>query len=101
MVLPFPILTDYAVLMAGGRTVYLTHGHIYNEQQLPPLAKGDILLCGHTHVSAIREHEHYIYLNPGSVSIPKENTPNGYILLEGDTFRFKTLAGEEYAVFEA
>lgn len=91
MVLPFPILADYAVLALSDRLVYLTHGHKYNEENLPPLAKGDILINGHTHVTARREHEDYTYLNPGSVSIPKEGTPHGYILLEDGVFSFRTL----------
>ena len=91
MVLPFPILADYAVLTVGEHLAYLTHGHKYNEENLPPLAKGDYLINGHTHVRARREHEDYVYLNPGSVSIPKENTPHGYMMLEGDEFRFASL----------
>lgn len=50
MVLDFPILADYALLYAGSRTVFATHGHHYNTACPPPLAKGDILLHGHTHV---------------------------------------------------
>ena len=96
MVLPFPILADYAVIPAKGRLVYLSHGHKYGEDNPPPFAKGDILLGGHTHVAKLAEHEGYTYLNPGSVSIPKENTPQGYILFDGETFLFKTLAGETY-----
>ena len=47
MVLDFPILADYALLYAGSRTVFATHGHHYNTACPPPLAKGDILLHGH------------------------------------------------------
>ncbi len=101
MVLPFPILADYAVLTAGERTVYLSHGHKFGKDNPPPLKAGDILLCGHTHVVAKEVCEGFVYLNPGSLSIPKENTARGYILLDGDTFRFKTLDGEEYDTFEA
>ena len=101
MVLPFPILADYAVLTAGERAVYLTHGHKYGKDNPPPLKRGDVLLCGHTHVVANEECGDFVYLNPGSLSIPKENTARGYILLDGDTFRFKTLDGEEYDVFKA
>lgn len=101
MVLPFPVLADYAVLTAADRAVYLTHGHKYGKDNPPPLKAGDILLCGHTHVVAKEITDSFIYLNPGSLSIPKEGTAQGYILLEGDTFRFKTLSGEEYDVFEA
>ena len=96
MVLPFPILADYAVIAAGERLIYLSHGHKYGEDNPPPLAKGDILLGGHTHVAKIAEKEGYTYLNPGSISIPKENTPQGYILFDGDCFLFKTLDGAIY-----
>ena len=99
MVLPFPVLADYAVWQVGERLMYLTHGHVYNEQHLPPLAKGDILLHGHTHVSKCTDHGEYLYLNPGSVSIPKEGSSRGYILLDGDTVFFKTLEGEIYKTY--
>ena len=101
MVLPFPILADYAVLTAGDRLVYLTHGHKYHPSALPPLRTGDILLTGHTHVVKKELYPTFVYLNPGSVSIPKEGTAPSYILLLGDTFIFKTLSGEEYDRFEA
>lgn len=91
MVLDFPILADYAVLDAGDRLIYLTHGHIYNEKALPPLKKGDILLCGHTHISKCEEHESFVYMNPGSVSIPKGGTKNGYMTLENGEFEWKDL----------
>ena len=94
MVLNFPVLADYALLDLGERMIYLTHGHIYNENNLPPLREGDILLHGHTHVSKCVDHGNYVYMNPGSVSIPKENTPHGYMTLENGTFLWKSLDGE-------
>ncbi|MBQ7335198.1 MAG: phosphodiesterase [Clostridia bacterium] len=96
MVLEFPILADYAILYAGGRTLYATHGHIYNEEKLPPLQNGDVLLHGHTHVPKCVEHENYICINPGSVSIPKESSPHGYLMLIDNTLTWKTLDGEIY-----
>ncbi len=93
MVLEFPILADYAVLALGGRLVFATHGHVYNSAHLPPLHPGDILLHGHTHIPACEECGTHVYLNPGSVSIPKENTPRGYMTLEDGLFQWKTLAG--------
>ena len=95
MVLEFPILADYAILTQGNHMIYATHGHKFNEKALPPLKKGDILLHGHTHVPKCVEHENYTYLNPGSVSIPKENNWHGYLILEHGTFVWKDLDGEE------
>ena len=75
MVLNFPVLADYAVLPVGQRLVYVTHGHVFNLNHLPPLAPGDILLHGHTHVPAWTNFgQGNLYLNPGSVSLPKEST---------------------------
>lgn len=95
MVLKFPILADYAILAQENHMIYATHGHRFNEKSLPPLQKGDILLHGHTHVPKCIEHENYTYLNPGSVSIPKEDSWHGYLLLEDGIFVWKDLNGEE------
>lgn len=98
MVLEFPVLADYAVLPVGRRLIYATHGHIYHVKNLPPLAPGDVLLHGHTHVPAWTEFgQGNFYLNPGSVSIPKENSPHSYMTLEENTMQWKEL--ESSAVF--
>lgn len=101
MVLEFPILADYAILTVGDHLVYATHGHNYNMKQRPPLMPGDILLHGHTHVPAWEGFgQDNLYLNPGSVSIPKEDSPHGYMTLEGKTFLWKDLDGEIYHSLE-
>ncbi len=101
MVLDFPCLTDSLWLDIEGQCIYCTHGHIYNEKKLPKLHKGDILLHGHTHVPRIIEHEKYVYLNPGSVSIPKENSVHSYMVLEHNKFIWKNLLDfKEYMEYE-
>ena len=95
------LLADYAVLPVGRRLVYATHGHVHNLKNLPPLAPGDVLLHGHTHIPAWTEFgEGNLYLNPGSVSIPKEGSAHSYMTLEGETFLWKTLEGEAYRELE-
>ena len=96
MVLSFPVLADYAIFWLDGKAVYATHGHNYNEEKLPPLADGDILLNGHTHVPKCTDHGNYTYMNPGSVSIPKENSPHSYMIYENGKFLWKDLEGEAY-----
>lgn len=93
MVLSFPVLADYCVLPIGKRLLYATHGHVYNENNMPPIIEGDILLNGHTHIPACVEHESYIYMNPGSISIPKQNSWRGYMILEDGLFQWKDLQG--------
>ena len=100
MVLPFPVLADYGFLLLGGRAVYLTHGHVINKAHPLPFAKGDILLHGHTHVPACEDCGDFMYLNPGSVSIPKENSPHSYMIYEDGVFSWKNLeTGETYRTF--
>lgn len=83
MVLHFPIMAEYALLFESGHLFYLTHGHKV-EETLPHFSsKKDILLHGHTHIPACEAREDCLYLNPGSVSIPKENSPHSCMLLRG------------------
>lgn len=93
MVLEFPVLADYCILSLGGRTMYATHGHVYNQKHLPPLCEGDILIHGHTHVLKAEEMEGYVLLNPGSVSIPKEGNPPTYAVLEDGLFSIRDFEG--------
>ena len=95
MVLEFPVLADYCVITDEKNVIYATHGHHFNEGNLPPLQKGDILLNGHTHVPKCVEHPDYIYMNPGSVSIPKEESWHGYMIYENGKFIWKNLQGTE------
>lgn len=97
MVLEFPIMADYCLLPVGDRMVYATHGHRYHLQALPPLQAGDILLHGHTHIPAWERFGNgNLYLNPGSVSIPKEGSSHSYMILEDGVFFWKNLGGEIY-----
>lgn len=98
MVLSFPIMAEYAALDAGDKLMYLTHGHHFNINSLPPLNAGNILLYGHTHIPLCEERDGVLCLNPGSVSIPKNGTPHSYMTYENSTFLWKTLDGETYSV---
>ena len=93
MVLQFPVMADYCILNLDGRTFYATHGHIYNENNLPPIQEGDILIHGHTHVLKAEQKEGYVLLNPGSVSIPKEGNPPTYAIFEDGVFTIKDFEG--------
>ena len=96
MMLGFPLLSDFALIHQDGVSAYLVHGHDYGPEKLPPLAPGDILLFGHTHVPAWDKRNGVLCLNPGSVSIPKAGSSRGYMLWEGRAFLWKTLEGETW-----
>lgn len=93
MVLEFPVMADYCILALGGHTFYATHGHVYNTDNFPPMREGDILVHGHTHVLKAEQMEGYVWLNPGSVSIPKEGNPHTYAVLEDNLFAVKDFDG--------
>ncbi len=95
MVLNFPILADYAIIPCEHATIFLTHGHIYNENNLPPLCDGDVLVHGHTHIPVCKKKENFFVINPGSVSIPKENSHHGYMTFESGKFTLKDFDGNE------
>ncbi len=94
MVLSFPVLADYAIIPYNGKTIFLTHGHIYNEAKLPPLDNGDILMHGHTHIPVCEKRDGYTLVNPGSVSLPKENSHHGYAILEANSINLKDFDGK-------
>lgn len=97
MVLQFPIMADYAIFYAGDRMIYATHGHNFNKESLPPMQPGDILLHGHTHIPAWEPFgDNNLYLNPGSVSIPKEGSAHGYMILTENEALWKDLGGAVY-----
>lgn len=115
MVLEFPVLAEYCLLEINGQLIYATHGHRQNPKNPPMLKSGDILLNGHTHIPACETFTtesgaEYIYMNPGSVSIPKADSVHSYMTVEsvqgggsdlqkeGAAIRFewKNLEGERY-----
>ena len=69
---------------------------MYNNAKLPPLRHWDVLLHGHTHIPAHVKHEGYTYMNPGSVTLPKEGSPHSYMLLVDGKPVWKDLDGNEY-----
>ncbi|MCI9487437.1 MAG: phosphodiesterase [Lachnospiraceae bacterium] len=99
MVLQFPILSESMLLYLDGHLVFATHGHVHNEKNLPPLKAGDVLLHGHTHVQAMEDRGDYVYLNPGSVSIPKNGNENSYMIYENGRFIIKNMESSEIRNF--
>lgn len=91
MVLDFPIMAEYAIIYDGDKMIYATHGHKFNPQNPPMLKSGDILLNGHTHIPANEIFKNFCYVNPGSISIPKEGSTNSYMIYENGKFTLKSL----------
>ena len=92
MLLSFPVTADYTILSLDKRIAFVTHGHIFNQDHLPSLHEGDILMHGHTHRSACEYRGPYFYCNPGSPTFPFDGH-RGYLVLDKDRLSLKTLDG--------
>lgn len=98
MVLPFPIMADYAQFVWDGIPIYATHGHHTNPKNLPALYAHSVFLYGHTHLYEARWNDAGILLlNPGSVSLPKGGNPQTYAVYENATFFIKNFTGDVLA----
>lgn len=91
MLLEFPIMSDYMEILLENYKIFATHGHIYNKENMPILNKGDVFIHGHYHLPMAEKFEDIYYLNPGSITFPKQNTKNSYAILEDDKFLIKDL----------
>ena len=79
MLLEFPIMAEYSTLFADGRRFFLTHGHHWNPEKLPPVPSGTVLAFGHTHLPLLEKlAEGIVAFNPGSISLPKGGNPPSF-----------------------
>ncbi len=92
MMLKFPIMSDYAELSVDAHRFFLTHGHLWNAENLPALPPGTTLIHGHTHIPEDRMLECGIRIfNPGSISLPKQQTPQSFGFFDGETLVHRKL----------
>lgn len=96
LVLDYPIMAAYSSVLLNERRLFLTHGHIYNPESLPPLNDGDIFAFGHIHTPIAEKRGNIFIFNPGSITFPKENYPNSYGVLEDNVLRIKDLNGNTF-----
>ena len=89
-------MADYALLpLENGSCAFLTHGHLFHREQLPPHRPGDVLVNGHFHVYAAEPAGDMFYVNPGSAALPKENQEKSYMIYENGVFTIKALESGE------
>jgi putative phosphoesterase len=83
MMLDFPVLAEFSQLLVVNRKIFITHGHVWNQDNMPPIADGWLFAQGHTHVPVIKKLDNgVIFFNPGSISLPKQDFPKSYGLLD-------------------
>lgn len=82
LVLPFELNKLIIIPYNKDIKLYFTHGHIYNKSNLPKgIKKGDYLFYGHEHISYIENADGINIINPGSISIPKDNK-HSFIIMD-------------------
>lgn len=89
--LDFYMEKDYLLLPIDNIKFFLTHGHMYNEYHLPDIDYFDVYMQGHTHIPVMKEEKNKIYLNPGSITLPKGMSDKSYIIYQDKDFFLKDL----------
>ena len=90
MVLPFPVLSESAMLFDSGRRIFLTHGHIHTPDSHPDGM--DCFFSGHTHLPVLEKRDGIVYLNPGSTSIPKGGYSASYAVWDNGAIEIRRLS---------
>ena len=82
---------DYIELNINGVDFFFSHGHKYNMDNLPPVGK--VVVYGHFHTGFIQEQYGIIFANPGSISLPKNNTKHSYMIIDDQELILKDVEG--------
>ncbi len=91
MVLDFPMMSDYTQIVIDNTNIFVTHGHLFDENNLPKLMKGDVFINGHYHVPVAKEVDGIYLLNPGSITLPKDDSKRSYGILTSKSFEIYDL----------
>ena len=94
--LAFPMMsTNHTILLASGRRLFVSHGHLFSRENVPPLQSGDVFISGHTHIAVVENDEvsGIHFFNPGSISLPRNNESASYGVLENNLFKVLDLNG--------
>lgn len=84
---------EYIQLNINGTEFFFSHGDVYNMDNIPPT--GEIIVYGHFHTGFINEQYGITFVNPGSISLPKNNTPHSYLIIDNEKIILKDIEGQE------
>lgn len=98
MVLDCEILTNDRIIEVNGRRMAMSHGHHHNEQCLPEGAY-EIFAYGHSHLPVLKKENDLVILNPGSLTLPKQNNPKSFAILDENGIEIRLLY--DNSVFKA
>ncbi len=92
MVLPFPVMSEQAMIFADGASIFMTHGHIYNPEKRPETGYTHFFY-GHTHLNCLKKKDGIVFLNPGSISIPKQGQDRSFAYWDDGTISIFSING--------
>ena len=93
MLLQFPIMSDYAIVVDNGVRLFLTHGHVYNEENRP-VCDHDVMFYGHTHLWKLEETDHGVVCNIGSPTFPKGGKEPTFAIYDNGLITIRGMKGE-------
>lgn len=87
------------IIEVENHRIFLSHGHKYNIDlsckdflKTARIKDCDIAIHGHTHTYFQREEEGILLINPGSISLPRDNNPGFLIMdLEGELIKIERI----------
>lgn len=82
---PFPIIDDISMINTDGIDIYITHGNKYNRYNNDTFSNG-VMVYGHEHIPYIYKEPDMIYINTGSISLPRNNEPPTFTIYENKRF---------------
>lgn len=100
MVLDFPMRGDYQQVLIEDQKFFLSHGHLFDNELPNLLSPNTMYIQGHSHIPMMRKTNQCWHLNPGSISLPKENHPHTFAMYEGGIFTIYTLDHQVYMQME-
>lgn len=86
MVINKPINETESLIVVGDNTFYLHHGHRFTEEEMVENAKeygANIVLYGHTHKKVLKYVDGILVVNPGSTSLPKDDSKSFAVYDDG------------------
>ena len=82
----FPILNNLGLIMVDGNDLYFTHGNEYSIEKNRKFNRKGVLIYGHEHRPYIEKKDDMVYINVGSISVPKSDVGCTYGIYENNEF---------------
>jgi uncharacterized protein len=83
---------DDQIEMIGNKRFFITHGHLHNVKMTllnlsykAEEADASVICFGHTHLAGSEMINGRLFINPGSIRLPRGRAEKTYVILEGNS----------------